>query len=294
MTTRRNPCNDMAAVRHPERATCTRSRTTSTRSPAVRARAGSGSSPTRSRPGSVINEGKLAVIEGIEVSRIFGCGEVNGVPQCNDAQIDAGLNEVHALGVRTFFPIHEFDNAFGGTKGIAGELGRDRQRRQPRRDRQLLGLQPCSAAGPRMPSRCRPATGRPARPAAQRARARRCSAAARCRSTGPGPQCNTRGLTESRRLPDQPDDQAALHHPARPHGLDDRHRGAVDRRAAITTRASSPPTAARRRSCSGGSTRRAGSSPRRTLRPQRSSPPSGPTRRRAARATTSASAGGRT
>ena len=32
----------------------------------------------------VINEGKLAVIEGIEVSRIFGCGEVNDVPQCND------------------------------------------------------------------------------------------------------------------------------------------------------------------------------------------------------------------
>ena len=42
---------------------------------------------------------------------------------CNKAQIDAGLKEVRKLGVRTFFPVHEFDNAFGGTKMIAGETG---------------------------------------------------------------------------------------------------------------------------------------------------------------------------
>ena len=71
----------------------------------------------------VINQGKLAVIEGIEVSRIFGCGEMNNVPECGQPQVDAGLKEVHALGVRTFFPVHEFDNAFGGTKMIAGETG---------------------------------------------------------------------------------------------------------------------------------------------------------------------------
>ncbi len=71
----------------------------------------------------VINQGKLAVIEGIEVSRIFGCGEHNNVPECGPAQVDAGLKEVHALGVRTFFPVHEFDNAFGGTKMIGGETG---------------------------------------------------------------------------------------------------------------------------------------------------------------------------
>ncbi len=46
----------------------------------------------------VVNEGKLAVIEGIEVSRIFGCGEVNDVPQCNQAQINAGLNEIQGSG----------------------------------------------------------------------------------------------------------------------------------------------------------------------------------------------------
>ena len=71
----------------------------------------------------VINQGKLAVVEGIEVSRVFGCGEMNNVPQCGQAQVDAGLKEIHALGVRTFFPVHEFDNAFGGTKMIAGSTG---------------------------------------------------------------------------------------------------------------------------------------------------------------------------
>ena len=69
----------------------------------------------------MINQGKLAVIQGIEVSRLFGCGEVNGNPQCNTSQVDAGLKEVHDLGVRTFFPVHEFNNAFGGSKGIAGK-----------------------------------------------------------------------------------------------------------------------------------------------------------------------------
>src|SRR5207302_6343294 len=53
----------------------------------------------------------------------FGCGEMNDVPQCDQAQIDAGLKQIHDLGVRTFFPVHEFDNAFGGTKMIAGDTG---------------------------------------------------------------------------------------------------------------------------------------------------------------------------
>jgi len=71
----------------------------------------------------VINQGKLAVVEGVEVSRILGCGEQYDVPQCNEANVDAGLKDIRSLGIRTFFPIHEFDNAFGGTKMISGETG---------------------------------------------------------------------------------------------------------------------------------------------------------------------------
>src|SRR5581483_5273077 len=71
----------------------------------------------------VINSGKLAVVEGIEVSHLFNCGEYLGAPQCDEAQVNAGLREVRALGVSTFFPVHKFDNAFGGTKMDSGQLG---------------------------------------------------------------------------------------------------------------------------------------------------------------------------
>ena len=71
----------------------------------------------------VINQGKLAVVMGIEVSRLFGCGIVNDVPQCSASDIDKGLDEVWRLGVRSFFPIHKFDNAFGGTKMDGGPVG---------------------------------------------------------------------------------------------------------------------------------------------------------------------------
>jgi hypothetical protein len=71
----------------------------------------------------VINQGKLAVVEGIEVSDLFNCGEFLGTPKCDQAQVDAGLKEVRRLGVSTFFPIHKLDNAFGGTKMDGGETG---------------------------------------------------------------------------------------------------------------------------------------------------------------------------
>jgi hypothetical protein len=71
----------------------------------------------------VINAGKLAVVEGIEVSRLFGCGESMNKPSCTRDQIDQGLQEVSDLGVRTFFPVHKFDNAFGGTKMDNGAVG---------------------------------------------------------------------------------------------------------------------------------------------------------------------------
>ena len=46
-----------------------------------------------------------------------------GQPLCDRNQVDAGLNQVRGLGVSTFFPIHKFDNAFGGTKMDSGEVG---------------------------------------------------------------------------------------------------------------------------------------------------------------------------
>ncbi|HEX6945033.1 MAG TPA: hypothetical protein VF196_02500, partial [Casimicrobiaceae bacterium] len=71
----------------------------------------------------VINEGKLAVILGIEVSEPFGCQVLNDQPQCDAAQIDRGLDEVYNLGVRDMEIINKFDNALAGVAGDAGTTG---------------------------------------------------------------------------------------------------------------------------------------------------------------------------
>ncbi|WP_223263365.1 membrane dipeptidase [Rhodococcus sp. MTM3W5.2] len=71
----------------------------------------------------VIGEGKLAVTIGIETSEPFGCGIRNDVPQCTEADIDRGLDEVYALGVRQMYVTHKFDNAFGGTRFDGGTTG---------------------------------------------------------------------------------------------------------------------------------------------------------------------------
>jgi hypothetical protein len=71
----------------------------------------------------VINDGKLAVVLGIEESELFGCTEYLDRPQCTLDDIDRGIKEVKDLGVSSFYPIHKFDNAFGGTRFDGGAVG---------------------------------------------------------------------------------------------------------------------------------------------------------------------------
>jgi microsomal dipeptidase-like Zn-dependent dipeptidase len=71
----------------------------------------------------VINEGKMAVVLGIETSEIFGCGGSELLPRCTRAQIVAGLDEIEQMGVASFFPIHKFDNALGGVRFDSGTFG---------------------------------------------------------------------------------------------------------------------------------------------------------------------------
>ncbi|WP_157572474.1 peptidase M19 [Nevskia soli] len=67
----------------------------------------------------VINDGKLAVVLGVEISHLFNCsvtylpggGEVDG---CTKSDIDTQLDRLYNLGIREMFSIHEFDNALGG------------------------------------------------------------------------------------------------------------------------------------------------------------------------------------
>ena len=59
----------------------------------------------------VIGAGKLAVFMGIEVSTLFNC-----LPDqdCSELYLERQLQNYYNKGIRTLFPIHRFDNRFGG------------------------------------------------------------------------------------------------------------------------------------------------------------------------------------
>ncbi|GAA0948949.1 Coagulation factor 5/8 type domain-containing protein [Actinocorallia libanotica] len=77
----------------------------------------------------VIEQGKLAVVLGVETSEPFGCRQVRGRAQCTEKQIDDGLDEMRRLGVGSMFLCHKFDNALCGvrfdpdTTGLAVNMG---------------------------------------------------------------------------------------------------------------------------------------------------------------------------
>ncbi len=64
----------------------------------------------------VIEDGKLAVILGTENEKIFDCGEYLDQPLCTREHYQRELDRWYDLGIRSIFPIHLLDNAFGGTR----------------------------------------------------------------------------------------------------------------------------------------------------------------------------------
>lgn len=65
-------------------------------------------SPAAAR--KAIANGQLAVVLGIEEAALFGCKK----GMCTAESVRAQLEAYHNLGVRHIFPVHNFDNAFGG------------------------------------------------------------------------------------------------------------------------------------------------------------------------------------
>ena len=147
----------------------------------------------------VINQGKLAVILGIEVSKLFDCGINNEQAECTAPQIDQRLDEVYDMGVRDMELVNKFDNALAG---VAGDCGHDRRRGQQRqqdRDRQVLADDELRRAQPRrgphavLAARRRARLAGRQRPAACSARAarrpstrrRRTATCAGCRRSAP-------------------------------------------------------------------------------------------------------------
>jgi hypothetical protein len=79
------------------------------------------SSPYEAR--KVINQGKMAVVQGMEVSEPFDCGLNNGFPTCDKEQIDFWLDKLNELGVRQLEITNKFDNALTGVAGDNGSTG---------------------------------------------------------------------------------------------------------------------------------------------------------------------------
>lgn len=71
----------------------------------------------------VIEEGKLAVVLGVETSEPFGCKQTLRIPHCSRAAIDRGLDELYDLGVRSMYLCHKFDNALCGVRFDGGTAG---------------------------------------------------------------------------------------------------------------------------------------------------------------------------
>ncbi len=65
---------------------------------------------------TVIQDKKMAVIIGAELPDLFSCidGVEGGRANCTEAYVTQKLDEYYDLGIRTLFPVHHYDNDFGG------------------------------------------------------------------------------------------------------------------------------------------------------------------------------------
>ena len=74
---------------------------------------------------AVINDGKLAVIRGMEVSEPFNCRlmQPGNVPTCDEQDVVDGIQELWDRGVRQLELVNKFDNALTGVAGDSGTTG---------------------------------------------------------------------------------------------------------------------------------------------------------------------------
>lgn len=70
-----------------------------------------------------IEDGKLAVVTGVESSNPFGCSELADRPQCTRADVDRGIRAFKRLGISGMFVAHWVDNAFAGAALEGGDKG---------------------------------------------------------------------------------------------------------------------------------------------------------------------------
>ena len=73
---------------------------------------------------TVIAQGKLAIVLGIETSKLFNCSHtvIPERPSCTPEKVTNELDRLYELGIRVLFPVHKYDNAFSAGDGARGVL----------------------------------------------------------------------------------------------------------------------------------------------------------------------------
>ena len=119
----------------------------------------------------IINEGKLAVVLGIEVSEVLDCGQLNGTPELQHQQDRRGARQALRHRRALAVPRPQVRQRARRHEVRQRRHGRARQHRQQVGDRPVLGGRPLRRPGPRQhPDPDRERAG-PARVHAVRARA---------------------------------------------------------------------------------------------------------------------------
>jgi microsomal dipeptidase-like Zn-dependent dipeptidase len=144
----------------------------------------------------VINDGKLAVILGIENSRLFDCKEVNDVPQCDRATIDKQLDQVYAMGVRDMEIVNKFDNALTGVAGDNGTTGLIVNGGQKLESNHFWDMKTCTSGNPDESDHEQYTVFNHNNDALAAGVLSLMPPGGQAPVYGPGPHCNTRGLTD--------------------------------------------------------------------------------------------------
>ena len=173
-------------------------RTTSTRSSAAPARASCGSSRAPTEARAVINDGKLAVVLGVEVSEVSTAGSSTDVPKCTAAQIDARARRaprdrraVAVPGAQVRQRARRHASSTAGRPACSSTRATS-TRRASSGTRRALRRRPTTTTSPRTPTGASYAA-----PVCQLfgpVHVSRCSRGS-CRSIRPAPLCNPKGLT---------------------------------------------------------------------------------------------------
>lgn len=143
----------------------------------------------------IINQGKLAVVPGIEVSTLFDCGLKDGVDQCTNDDVDKRLDAAYAMGVRDMELTNKFDNGFGGVAGDEGQQGVVVNAGNKLETGQFWQMQTCTGA-PDEVDRTQYTAPVALADAFRNTPLSVLAAAGTTPTYPPGPHCNARGLTE--------------------------------------------------------------------------------------------------